>query len=782
MSLPQFSFKHQKSPSTRSSTLGDVSISRNPIVIDFSSTYTNNQETAISVDAYPVVGGEISVSGILGDLVVTDKLLDDGTFLFYEHQLMFDAAGSGVTVVDSEGEAVRHKIEYARIEPTSAGSDISYPLVNHSELDYDPLSGHSEIGLPVGSVTFAPMTTPSGQLPYKTHADSLAIGTLRFPAFNGSPLPYSGLIDFTFLSTDGSTYLDTVYADDWSVLIGSGQVALRVNSTTSSVISIDDNTWYRGRVKYNVGGSTTLEVRRDTLIGSKMIAEEIEPSGFCMSAVDSYLNNLVLYSHFPTYDWNVPPVAPRYHHSLRWDSSPVSNSDPFRMRVLTEEGNQSFIIYDAYKPGGIIQQNRMEPMNLVPIYKESVIEDNDWDRFSDRLILSGPLADATTVYVKPVVEGLISVGVVNNNVVVTDGSFRSDSFDEGTGKYSYELLEYDDMMPFEVDNQNIVIPKSLKEVKMRAEVVSAYKIKVLPMNVFEGRYPSYLPEQTKDVVKVVQDGVVVSTVGDVQDVTWRKTRGIRVYINGVQISQDLIRNIDLNNGIIFLNQPVRPEDNVEVTFLRRVKYFICNYPRIKPELVSGMSWRIYLRSMWPNYFLDRPTDTLERLAYRTMVNGTPVGDLKSCTSDQEVDEVEGTIHLADISMVPSITFSDARSFGGGILPDSYFGSGALRRSTHKHSIYFADIARYHSSSPSDASNFIPWPSIIIRIPSRVRLAIEGRFNDSNTALVFIKKTIEKHLALGTYYIIVDENNDLWDNPFPLNSPLSSAMRPRIEKI
>lgn len=36
MTIPEFEFKHQRTPSTRTSTLGDIAISREPVVIDFS--------------------------------------------------------------------------------------------------------------------------------------------------------------------------------------------------------------------------------------------------------------------------------------------------------------------------------------------------------------------------------------------------------------------------------------------------------------------------------------------------------------------------------------------------------------------------------------------------------------------------------------------------------------------------------------------------------------------------------------------------------------------------
>ena len=781
MSIPEFSFKHQTLPSSRAAVLGDITVSRESVVIDFSSTFTNNQEAAISVNGYPVSGNEINISGIIGNLVVTDKILDNGTFLFYEYQPKYDVATSGVLVTDSNGDVVQHRVQFASVAPTGAGPLGSFLLKDHSEVDYDVLAGHSEIGIPAGSVTFSPVSSPSGNLGYKTYSDSFALGLLRFPEFNGSSLPSSGLVDFTFLSESTSAYQPMIYADDWKVSVGSGQVGLTVNGSSTSVIPISNGAWYRGRLLYNKSGTTELDVYQENLIDSRVVASTITPSGFSLSSDALGVNHLAVYRYIPTFDWDLPVVCPRYDHAITWQDSPVDLAPPYRMRILTGSDSQSFLTYDAWMKDGTINQNQVEPMNLVPIYKESVTETNDWTRFQNVMSLTGPLANASTVYIMPVREGLVSVSVVDNEIVVTNGSFKSDPFDLLNGKYTYQISEFQDLMPFEVDNQNIIVPHSLKEVRNKAKVLSAYSAQVLPMNVFEGRYPLYQPELTEDIIKTVVNDSVTSVQGTIQNVTWRKTRGICVYVNGSRISQSAIRNFDMNNGIIYVNTPLRPEDNVEVTYLRTADYFICNFPRIRPELVTDNSWRVYLRSLWPNYFLENPSDTIERLAYKVLVNGTPTGDLRSCVSNQIVTEYEGMIRLADVSLAPMVTFQDARTFGGGLLSDSHFGGVQGRKSAYRHSIYFTDIARFQSSTPLNVANILPWPTLIVKIPLSVKAEMEGRFESSDTALEYIKQTIEKHLALGTYYVIVDENNELWDKPFPSVGPkvLRQAIMERL---
>jgi len=421
-------------------------------------------------------------------------------------------------------------------------------------------------------------------------------------------------------------------------------------------------------------------------------------------------------------------------------------------------------------PDGSVEQNRVEVMNHQPIYEESVIQTNEWSRAGNQLLLNGPIASASEVFVKPLFEGFISVTIVDDNIVVTDGSFKSDPFDQVLQKFTYELLEYENLMPFETDNQDIVIPRSLKSSRFKAGVIAAQEIEVQPFIAFDGRYPNYIPPVTEDIVKTVLDDVVTSVTGTIDIISPRKTRGILVYVNGTLLPQTAIREFDTARGRIFLNVTVNPADNVEVTFLQKVPHFILNFPRIKREVQEGTSWRIFIRPNFPNYFLENPADTVERLAYQELVNGVPIGALKSCTSDQVVIEPDGTIKLADISLVPTLTINDDRVFGGGILPDSEFGGPVEREKKFPASIFYTDIANFQSESDGTLSTEVPWPTVFIRIPDAVKTKVESRFTSNELALEYIKSSIEKHLALGVYYVIIDEFNQPWEKPFPTVAP------------
>lgn len=771
MSTPDFEFKYQKNPSTRSVGIAGIEISREPLVVDFSSTYPNNQAAAITVEGKAVVNSEADISGIIGNFLVTDKTLLDGTFLFYEYQPKFDLASSGIVVTDDEGKLVSHKIEYGFIKPSGSDPNVAFPLTDHMEIDYDKLTGHSDLGNPVSLIVFSPALSPTGSLGYETHADSMSEGIFQYNEFNATSLPGSGTLDFTFLSKVTSALRPSIVADDWDISIGSGVVNLTVNSTTSANISITPDTWYRGRFLYD-DVDTTIEVYRESLIGSETVAESISPSGISVETDSLFLHDLVLFNENPpAVDFSKPPVAPRYAHVLRWaDIPPDLSATHFRARILTETNGPMTLTYDARKPDGTIEQNREEVLNHRPIYEKTDTETNEWVVAGTQLLLNGPIADSSTVFVKPLFEGLIGVDVVDRNIVVTDGSFKSDPFDSVLQKFSYELLEYEGLMPFETDNQNVVTPRSLKSSRFKASVIGAYEIQTLSLVVFDGRYPDYLVPVTEDIIKEVSGSTVTLVSGTIDTLTWRKTRGMHVYVNGTRLPQSAIRGVDETRGRVFLNVPVRSEDNVEVTYLRRVPHFILNFPRIKGEVQTGNSWRIFIRPNYPNYFLDNPTDTLERLAYKDLENGEVVGSLKSCDSNEVVIEPTGTIKLADISLVPVITISDARVFGGGLLEDDHFGGPDEREIQYPSSIFFSNIANFQSTAPDGFSTDTIWPTVFVRIPNSVKTMVENRFTTNELALEYIKKSIEKHLALGVYYIIIDENNLPWEKPFPATSP------------
>ena len=60
--------------------------------------------------------------------------------------------------------------------------------------------------------------------------------------------------------------------------------------------------------------------------------------------------------------------------------------------------------------------------------------------------------------------------------------------------------------------------------------------------------------------------------------------------------------------------------------------------------------------------------------------------------------------------------------------------------------------------------------LIIKIPLSVKsdMITKYFFNDEKGAMTYIKQSIEQYLAAGTFYVLIDENNDYWPEPYPLS--------------
>jgi len=143
-------------------------------------------------------------------------------------------------------------------------------------------------------------------------------------------------------------------------------------------------------------------------------------------------------------------------------------------------------------------------------------------------------------------------------------------------------------------------------------------------------------------------------------------------------------------------------------------------------------------------------------------------------------EFHPIIPLADITMIEAITIEDIREYGGGIQEDIYFGGLDERIAAHPYSKAYLDIANKNGME-------IPQSVTFIKIHSDLLNSLAIQFGASETfpsglldsaedmlakkeSLDYLKTHIEKHIGLGVFYCIVDENDELIYNkesdPFP----------------
>jgi hypothetical protein len=383
------------------------------------------------------------------------------------------------------------------------------------------------------------------------------------------------------------------------------------------------------------------------------------------------------------------------------------------------------------------------------------------------------------VYAKPSARSRINPSIRDDKIFVTNGTFRIDNWGDIYGSDTildyYSIPEYD-LMPFASDNQTVVDPKYLKIVRKKAEILSSDIIQINPFFFYEGEYPNYdIPNTIERIYTPDPSGILPSgTLSDVltDPLDYKNARGINIYIGNELIPNSDIVNYNMTNGLIRLNRTLNIDDVVLVTYLESMEGFTCPYPRIDRHTFEYNSYRIYIRALYPTYPLEHPDDeqTGERLAYMELVNGIPTGEMRSCYSNEEIliksgeyVPFDGTTNpdahphaeLADITFIEKITIEDAREYGGGIkrgIEDDYSFSPS-----------YLDIMVSNGLQVPQAMTFIRINSNILdNLVAKYEAAGETRTD----ALDFLKRHIEKHIGLGIFYAIVDENDQLIDDPYP----------------
>jgi len=328
-------------------------------------------------------------------------------------------------------------------------------------------------------------------------------------------------------------------------------------------------------------------------------------------------------------------------------------------------------------------------------------------------------------------------------------------------------------MPFASDGQGLIEPEHVKRVKDRADVIDDNTFQIQSFTIYEGFYPSYtipnIYEKTYDIVADLGGGSISNVITTVSNATYWNARGINIYVDNNLIDNSLIEDYNMNNGTIKLNMTLKVNTDIRVTYLQKATGFISPYPRLDRYTSGHNSYRIFIRAWHPSYVLDHPTDTLidSRLTYMALVDGVAVEPMRDCRTAQIItkdgdeyipyDGVDHPhAHIADITMIEKINIDDARVWGGGIKDklDSEF----------PFSQSYVDI------SNADGLH-IPQAITFIKIPDVLRTSLITEFTDAGRTAVeaidFLKEHIQKYIGLGVFYVIVDENDNPIDRPYPI---------------
>lgn len=797
-------FKYEKHPSEKSVKLAKVHSERIPILIDYSDKYIYNQPNQLDEVAYSDSNGLVYddvanvfyiQDGISDDQkILTSRVAANGTPLYYQYQLKFDCIHpENIYIFDKDGTEIKKQIEYAYISDPNLSNrkGPSSKLLDTKEGVYDGLDIYTVLGEfdPSDPALFASINslktaTRYENIPFNTYGECLANGSVIYTdvAQNYEVMEFyisfSDFPDVSYTIIDGGTW-DVTIDNSGDVTGGFGNITL------------EKYKWYRIRIDFT---TSKIRIHNGTFDQEDFIQNLTDATPITLKADNSYIFDVAFFtSATDLVPWTYPLFVARYSKSLFWDAERPAGQTEYRVRLLLPDNEEYFIQYDSIDRDQSVIRNNNEWVSARLVYKKySNITANDWyyDNVSTIYFVEHADDDLTAImnvrglseliiYVKPSARSRLTPSLRDDKIFVTNGIFRADNWGDIYASETildyYAIPEYE-KMPFASDNQTIVYPKYLKIVRKKAEILSSDIIRINPFYFYEGEYPEYtIPSTIERIYTPNPSGILPSgTLSDVltDSLDYKNARGINIYIGNELIPNTDIVNYNMTNGLIRLNRTLNIDDVVLVTYLESMEGFSCPYPRIDRHTFEYNSYRIYIRSLYPTYSLEHPDDvqTGERLAYMQLVNGVPTGVMRSCYSNEiilvkvgEYVPFDGTTNpdahphadLADITFLERITIEDAREDGGGIKRDI--------EESYPFSQSYLDIMISNGLQVPQAMTFIKiHTNILDNLISKYEAAGETR----KDALNFLKRHIKKHIGLGIFYCIVDENHQLIDDPFP----------------
>lgn len=475
-------------------------------------------------------------------------------------------------------------------------------------------------------------------------------------------------------------------------------------------------------------------------------------------------------------------VIDRYSSEILWKPVKINDNDDCYVRFLFKDKDDVELIYDAVGKDGVTYQNLKEIVNYKLIYSNYNIQgiSASWSPviFNNMyfIYLKGELLrdiqenNITEVCVNSIKKNNLSVNVINNRIYVNNCYFKDNDYENN--KLFYYLPEYSQMSSFACDTQGKILPNYYKVIKEKAYILDQYTFQIQPFYIHEGEYPSYEIPHIYECNGYIKDGVYTEDVIG-ENKNYRDFRGINIYINNVLLDNSQIYTYNMEKGLISLRRIITSDDIITVTYLKNSESFEIQYPIINTMLSSYMyennndefgignykNIELYLKPYKYNDSNYKNDPNQERLCYKLKpFNSDDENVYRSCLTGEILDYSKSIeycenniIKIADVSITLKVKCKDNREPGGGIKKE------------------FADDFKY-SKSFMDIG-FLPNGKLyyrnilIIKIPKHIKEDLQAKYfkYDKNKVNTYIKDTIRKYLPSGAFFILVDENYQLWEN-------------------
>jgi hypothetical protein len=509
----------------------------------------------------------------------------------------------------------------------------------------------------------------------------------------------------------------------------------------------------------------------------------------------------------------------RYDDDIMWQDQPISQvTDADRaIRLLFKSDEEAIITYNT-KDRGEFEINHHERINYEPIYavNQYSVQDDvaSYDNIA-QVILDGELLwsdinnlqDNSNIVIYWLITARNKIKMFigdDNKVHMSNGIFKA----ENDESYYYKLLEYTgyDNPPdlttegswkayssLAKDWLRKIEPSCVKVHKEIATILDSNNIQIHPFIVYDNDFPTYKIENLYEEIADIRfteaiDGVEFFTRNIEilsSNKSYKSFRGINIFINDKLIDNAEIVDYDKQTGLINLRSSIKLEDDVRVSYLKKESDFTLIYPlldKLVSSEVGGIgdanNIQIFMLPHKYGYYNDTydlpgANRQYEKLCYR-LSDWTDPFLYKSCTTNEIIKEFmwyknngglellkldehyQLLIQVAEIILTNQVRFSDARVRGAAIKE-------VFQNTIETVSPSFTDIG--YLADGKQLYN----DCIFVKMSKKVLYDLRDRYypDDEESALIFLKSQLMSYLSSGCFYIIIDENNEPWDNPYPL---------------
>jgi hypothetical protein len=208
---------------------------------------------------------------------------------------------------------------------------------------------------------------------------------------------------------------------------------------------------------------------------------------------------------------------------------------------------------------------------------------------------------------------------------------------------------------------------------------------------------------------------------------------ISLRVNDIPQTSGIIEDVDVNNGFIYLNSSLAPQDPTVVSYTYKERSYVYRAINLNPSMNHSPQFLGSFVLIFVRPIADSVGRTWERSVYHSIAP-TVEGALSQIPDDGIPSIPIGAYQVRQVNTPEDTNVSDTRTRGGGIHPDNL--EEALKLNSHLQAI--TDEGYWDG---------VPYPGnavIVIQVPASLKDTVP---EDE------IRARIDNHIAAGIQYVL-----------------------------